>query len=75
MHKKIAISIVVYKKYDDALEAVKSIEENTNPILDKIIYIIDNSCLEDNNITRVEFENCLLTYRDVVYWIQIILRL
>ena len=61
------MTIVVYKKYDDAAETVESIEKCTNSSLKKKIYVIDNSCLDDNNPERGEFERMLSRYEDVEY--------
>ena len=68
MNNILTISIVVYKKYDDALEAVSSIEKYTNKSLKKKIFIIDNSCYNNDFKNRVDFENKLQKYNDVEYF-------
>lgn len=63
----LSISIVVYKKYDDVLEAVETIELYTSNEISKLIYIIDNSCLSEDNQYRKKFEEDLRKYDDVIY--------
>lgn len=63
----IAISIVVYKKYEDAVETVRSIEENTGSQIKKIIYVVDNSCLPPTDADRVKFEQAISCYEDALY--------
>lgn len=63
----LTISIVVYKKYDDVLEAIQSIEKYTDKSLRKKIFIIDNSCYVKDFQNRVYFENQLKKYDDVEY--------
>ena len=67
MKYDLAISIVVYKKYEDAVDAVRSIEKNTGSKLKKRIFIIDNSCLPDDVAGRKRFEQEMRSYEDVVY--------
>ena len=67
MNKKLAISIVVYKKYDEALDTVRSIEEHTGSELSKTLYLVDNSGFPVNDEGRAEFEEAVSTYEDVVY--------
>lgn len=66
-HVKLSISIVVYKKYDDVLLAIDSIERFTNPALSKQVYIIDNSCYSDENHYKQAFLQSLKKYTDVEY--------
>ena len=58
----LSISIVVYKKYDDVLEAVETIELYTSDEISKLIYIIDNSCFSEDNQYRKKFEEDLRKY-------------
>ena len=67
MKNKLAISIVVYKKYGEALDTVKSIEEHTSPELMKTLYLIDNSGFPVSDKERAKFENLVSVYEDVVY--------
>lgn len=63
----LSISIVVYKKYDDVLLAIESIEHFTDEKLSKRIYIIDNSCYSDNNSYKKSFLKAIEKYPDVEY--------
>lgn len=67
MNEKLSISIVVYKTYKDALKTVESIEKSTSRQLRKIIYIVDNSCLDLNDSEKTAFVAQLSEYSDVVY--------
>lgn len=67
MDSKITISMVVYKKYDEALETVRSIEKHTALSLKKTVYIIDNSCMDDADSSRMEFQQEVTRYSDVRY--------
>lgn len=67
MKYDLIISIVVYKKYDDAIETIRSIEEHTGSGLAKRIYIVDNSCSVDDNADRTKFEREVRCYKDTVY--------
>lgn len=66
-HVDLSISIVVYKKYDDVLLAIDSIERCTDQSLSKRIYIVDNSCYADDNHYKQTFLKTLLKYEDVEY--------
>ena len=66
-HVTLSISIVVYKKYDDVLLAIDSIERFTDPSLSKKIYIVDNSRYADDNHYKQTFLQTLSKYGDVVY--------
>lgn len=66
-HVTLSISIVVYKKYDDVLLAIKSIERFTDENLSKRIYIIDNSCYLNNNSYKKDFLKAIEQYPDVEY--------
>lgn len=66
-HVTLSISIVVYKKYDDVLLAVDSIERYTDRSLSKHIYIIDNSCYSKDNSYKLEFLKAIERYSDVEY--------
>lgn len=63
----LTITIVVYHRYESAKETVASIEKFTSPEIKKMIFIIDNSCLDDDNKERQLFENSVTFYDDVVY--------
>ena len=67
MDVKLSISIVVYRKYDDVIEAVDSIERQTSNQLKKIIYIVDNSQSGAIAPERMAFEKRMKQYPDVVY--------
>ena len=64
---KLSISIVVYKKYDDALLAIESIEQFTESSLSKIIYVIDNSNYANENQKKIAFLKKIEKYSDVEY--------
>ncbi len=66
-HVTLSISIVVYKKYDDVLLAIDSIERFTDKSLSKGLYIIDNSCYENGNHYKSAFLEKLSRYPDVEY--------
>lgn len=63
----ITITIVAYKNYDDIISAVKSVAEHTNNSIQKKLYIVDNSCLDDNNEYRKNFIDLLREYVFVEY--------
>lgn len=65
--RDLTISIVAYRNYDDIMDAVSSIEKHTNLLIDKYIYIIDNSCYEENNNERKDFVCFLSQWSDVEY--------
>lgn len=67
MCKDITITIVAYKNYSDIKKAIESIEIFTNPDISKTIYIVDNSCLPENDNNRMDFEKFLSNYSDIVY--------
>ncbi len=64
---KLTISIVLYKDYKDVENLIKSIEYYTDKRLDKKIFIIDNSCLEDTNFQKQNFLGFLTGYKDIEY--------
>lgn len=64
---KLSITIVVYKKYDDVLLAIDSIERYTDKALSKKIYIVDNSTYFDDNNYKVAFLESIKKYADVEY--------
>ena len=64
---KLSISIVVYKKYDDVLLAIDSIERFTDKSLSKRLYVVDNSCYADDNHYKSAFLESLSKYDDVEY--------
>lgn len=66
----LTVSIVLYRNYKDAYEAVASIEKNTDEKISKIIYLIDNSALDkaDEQWQEKElFKNNLEGFSDVIY--------
>jgi GT2 family glycosyltransferase len=64
---KLSVSIVVYKKYDDVLLAINSIEQFTDQKLSKRIFIIDNSCYAEDNPYKCAFLESISKYSDVEY--------
>ena len=64
---KLSISIVVYKKYDDVLLAIDSIERFTDVNLSKRIYIVDNSHYPEKNHYKQTFLEAIKKYSDVEY--------
>jgi GT2 family glycosyltransferase len=66
-HVTLSISIVVYKKYDDVLLAIDSIERFTDKSLSKKLYIVDNSGYADGNHYKSAFLESLSKYDDVEY--------
>lgn len=65
--KDLTISIVAYQNYEDIMQAVESIEKYTDALIDKYIYIIDNSCYEDSNKQKQEFIEFLTQWKDIEY--------
>lgn len=63
----LSISIVVYKKYDDVLLAIDSIERFTDAALSKRVYVVDNSAFADDNHYKQTFLEALSKYDDVEY--------
>ena len=65
----LSITIVAYHNYDDIINAVNSIEKNTDNKIKKVIYIVDNSvCNTDNLIKKKdEFVTSISVYSDVEY--------
>ena len=63
----LTISIVVYKKYDDVLLAIDSIERFTDKALSKKLFVIDNSCYSDDNHYKKAFLESLSKFQDVEY--------
>ena len=61
----LTISIVAYNDYEDIMNAVSSIEKYTS--IDKKIYIVDNSCKEDEDLEKKSFVSFLSTYSDIEY--------
>ena len=66
-HVTLSISIVVYKKYDDVLLAIDSIERFTDVMLAKRIYIVDNSHYPEDNHYKQTFLEAIKKYSDVEY--------
>lgn len=64
---KLSISIVVYKKYDDVLLAIDSIERFTDSSLPKRLYVVDNSGYADDNHYKSAFLESISKYPDVEY--------
>lgn len=67
MEEKLSICIVVYRKYDEVIEAVDSIEKYTSKQLRKTVYIVDNSQSGAVAPERMAFEKRMKQYSDVVY--------
>lgn len=66
-HVTLSASIVVYKKYDDVLLAIESIERFTDPSLKKKIYLVDNSAYPEDSNYKQTFLQTISKYTDVVY--------
>ena len=66
-HVKLSISIVVYKKYDDVLLTIDSIERFTDKSVTKMLYVVDNSCYAVDNHYKQSFLQSISKYDDVVY--------
>jgi GT2 family glycosyltransferase len=63
----ISITIVAYHNYGDIKAAVESIEKFTDSAIDKKIYIVDNSCIKDEDSVKREFLSFLSQWKDVEY--------
>ena len=63
----LSITIVVYNNYDDAKNAIITIEEYTKKKISKTIYIVDNgTSISEKNKTE-EFESFIKDYEDIIY--------
>lgn len=65
--KDISVSIVAYKDYDDIETVVSSLEKHTSGDINKQIYIVDNSCLNDEDEGKKHCQEQLAAYPDVTY--------
>ena len=65
--KDISLTIVAYNNYDDIKNAIDSIEEYTSKNIKKDIYIVDNSCLDDNDKVIKDFNKYISKYKDINY--------
>ena len=67
MNNDLSITIVAYHNYDDIKKAITTIEKYTSNKIKKEIYIVDNSCLEDNNSIVIDFKKYISNYDDINY--------
>ena len=67
MQKDLTISIVVYHNTEEAMKAVRSIEEQTAASVSKEIFIVDNEAAERSEEDRQAFRDFLSAYSDVRY--------
>ena len=67
MATKLSITIVVYKKYDDVINAISSLEKWTDDNIKKTVYIVDNGVDVANPIEREKFLEFISSYNDVEY--------
>lgn len=67
MKKDITVSIVAYNNYDDIIKLIESLETLTDIGIDKYIYVIDNSCRNNEDSERKQFEIKLNKYPDIEY--------
>ena len=63
--EKLSISIVSYNDSEDVLKAVRSIEECTSSLIEKKVYIVDNS--EGDSLNQEEFQKALCAWKDVEF--------
>lgn len=61
----ISLSIVAYHNYKEIIEAIDSIENETAPVIKKIIYIVDNSNEDSEELKK--FLSYVEKYKDVEY--------
>ena len=67
MPTTLSISIVLYKNYRTAAETLKSIEKWTSPNIQKMIYLIDNSCNDTNDSEKTKFIRFIRKFDDIKY--------
>lgn len=67
MLKDLTLTIVAYHNFNDIKQAIDSIERYTSKKIDKQIYIVDNSCLDDKNEEIIDFNKYISNYKDVKY--------
>lgn len=65
----LSITIVAYHNYDDIINAVSSIEKNTDNSIKKHIYIVDNSICDTDILVKQKeaFVDVMDTFEDVEY--------
>lgn len=64
---KLSITIVAYNNYNYIKKAISTMEENTDSSLDKKVYIVDNSCLDESDSSLKDFLSFISSYDDVEY--------
>lgn len=67
MNRRLSITIVAHKDYDDVKKAIVSIEKYTDANIDKRIYVVDNSCNESGDTDKEAFVQFVHTFDDVIY--------
>ena len=65
--KDLTLTIVAYHNFDDIKNAIDSFEKFTSKKINKQIYIVDNSSLEDNDKTIKDFNKYISKYKDIKY--------
>ena len=63
----ISMTIVAYRNYEDIKAAVDTIEKYTDSAIQKKLYIVDNSCLEEGDEQKKQFVQFLSQWDDVEY--------
>lgn len=61
------ITIVAYRNYPDILHAIETVERFTADDISKVLYVIDNSCYENEDAEKKRFISSILKYEFVVY--------
>lgn len=62
-----SVCIVAYRNYEDIKVAVDSLERFAPCTMTKKVYIVDNSCYEDEEPLKTEFTTFLSKWEDVEY--------
>ncbi len=69
-HVDVSVSVVLYRDYETPLMMIESLEGNTAASLSKMIFVVDNSDLNDDEkllSARAVFIEKIKTYSDIVY--------
>ncbi len=62
------ITIVAYRNYSDILKAIETIQKFTNTNISKKLFIVDNSCYENECVEKKIFTDALAEYNFVTYF-------
>lgn len=63
---KLSVCIVIYRNYDEVLNAVISLEKLTSKEISKKLYLVDNS--EEESFEKEKFKKDIKSFKDVYYF-------